>query len=156
MNPGNIPRFEDIGINGAVLAFTFGISLATGILFGLAPAWRAIRVDLIASLKSGGRRGQGDTGLRIARHRLRGLLVISELALSLMLLIGAGLLLRSFVRLESVPPGFNTEHVLSMQVAATGREYRQDKIVTQFFQEIETHIRAFPACWRQARFPLCR
>jgi putative ABC transport system permease protein len=144
MNPGNIPRFEDIGINGTVLAFTFGISLATGILFGLAPAWRAIQVDLNTALKAGGRRAQGDTGLGVSRHRLRGLLVISELALSLMLLIGAGLLIRSFVLLQSVPPGFNTDRVLSMQVAATGREYRQDKAVTQFFQEIESRIARLP------------
>ena len=144
MNPGNIPRFEDIGINGIVLAFTFAISLVTGILFGLAPAWRAIKVDLNTSLKAGGRRGQGDSGLRVSRHRLRGLLVVSELALSLMLLIGAGLLIRSFVRLQSVPPGFNTEHVLSMQVAATGREYRQDKAVMQFYREIESRIARLP------------
>ena len=73
MNPGNIPRLEEIGINGAVLAFTFGISLATGILFGLAPVWRAIKVDLNTSLKAGGRSGQTDGGLHLKRHRLRGL-----------------------------------------------------------------------------------
>jgi predicted permease len=144
MNPGNIPRFEEIGIDGAVLAFTFGISLATGILFGLAPAWRAIQVDLTTSLKTGGRRGQSDTGLRVSRHRLRGLLVVSELALSLMLLIGAGLLFRSFMRLESVPPGFNPERVLSMQVAATGPQYRQDKAAIQFYREIEVRIARLP------------
>jgi predicted permease len=144
MNPGNIPRFENIGINGTVLAFTFAISLVTGILFGLAPAWRAIQVDLNTALKTGGRRGQGDTGLRVSRHRLRGLLVISELALSLMLLIGAGLLIRSFVRLQSVPPGFNTERVLSMQVAATGREYHDHEHVIQFYREIESRIARLP------------
>jgi predicted permease len=144
MNPGNIPRFEDIGINGTVLAFTFAISLATGILFGLAPAWRAIQVDLTASLKTGGRRGQGDAGLRVSRHRLRGLLVVAELALSLILLIGAGLLIRSFGRLQHVPPGFNTDRVLSMQVAATGPQYRQNKPVVQFYQEIESRIARLP------------
>ena len=94
MNPGNIPRLEDVGISGTVLVFTFGISLATGILFGVAPAWRAIKVDLNTALKAGGRGGRGDTGLRVSTHRLRGLLVVSELALSLMLLVGAGLLIR--------------------------------------------------------------
>jgi predicted permease len=93
MNPGNIPRLDEIGINGAVLAFTFGLSLATGMLFGLAPAWRAIKVDPNSSLKAGGRSGQSDGGLYLKRHRLRGLLVVSELALSLILLIGAGLLI---------------------------------------------------------------
>ncbi len=99
MNPGNIPRLEDISINGAVLAFTFGVSLLTGILFGVAPVWRAITADPNTSLKAGGRGGQSAGGLHLKRNRLRGLLVVSELALSLMLLIGAGLLVRSFVRL---------------------------------------------------------
>jgi predicted permease len=144
MNPGNIPRLEDIEINGAVVAFTFGISLGTGILFGLAPVWRAVKVDLNTSLKAGGRSGQSDGGLRVRRHRLRGLLVVSELALSLMLVIGAGLLVRSFVRLQSVPPGFATDHVLTMQVAANGSKYRKDKAVVQFYQEIESRIARLP------------
>ena len=142
MNPGNIPRLEDIEINGAVVAFTFGVSLATGILFGLAPVWRAVKVDLNTSLKAGGRSGQSDGGLRLRRHRLRGLLVVSELALSLMLVIGAGLLVRSFVRLQSVPPGFTTDRVLTMQVAANGSKYRKDKAVAQFYQEFESRIAA--------------
>ena len=125
INPGNIPRLDDIEINGAVLTFTFGISIVTGVLFGVAPAWRAMKVDLNTSLKSGGRSGQSDGGLRLARNRLRGLLVVSELALSLMLLIGAGLLIRSFVRLQSVPPGFATDHILSMQVVVSGPKYEK-------------------------------
>jgi predicted permease len=144
MNPGNIPRLEDIEINAAVLVFTFGVSLATGILFGVAPAWRAIKVDLNTSLKSGGRSGQSDGGLGLGRNRLRGLLVVSELALSLMLLIGAGLLIRSFVRLQRVPPGFTTDRVLTMQVAANGAKYRQDKAVVQFYQEVESRIARLP------------
>jgi predicted permease len=114
INPGNIPRLEDIAVNGTVLAFTFGVSLVRGVLFGLAPASRAANLDLNTSLKAGGRTGQSHGGLRVTRHRLRGLLVISELALSLMLLIGAGLLIRSFVRIQQVPPGFTTNRVLSM------------------------------------------
>ncbi len=144
LNPGNIPRLEDIAINGAVLAFTFGISVVTGVLFGLAPAWRALKVDLNTSLKSGGRSGQSDSGMRLARHRLRGLLVVSEMALSLMLLVGAGLLIRSFVRLQSVPPGFTTDHVLSMQVAANGPRYKEDKAVVQFYKEIGDRIAHLP------------
>ena len=145
MNPGNIPRLEDIGINGAVLAFTLGISIVTGVLFGLAPAWRAIKVDLNTSLKSGGRSGQSDGGLRLARNRLRGLLVVSELALSLMLLIGAGLLIRSFVRLQSVPPGFATDHILSMQVTVTGpKYYMAEEPVARFFQGVEDRIQHLP------------
>jgi predicted permease len=144
INPGNIPRLEDITINVTVLAFTLGISVATGVLFGLAPAWRAIRVDLNTSLKSGGRSGQSDGGMRLARNRLRGLLVVSELALSLMLLVGAGLLIRSFIRLQRVPPGFTTDHVVSMQVAASGPNYREDKAVAQFYKEIGDRITRLP------------
>jgi predicted permease len=144
MNPGNIPRLEDIEINAIVLAFTFGVSLATGILFGVVPVWRAIKVDLNSSLKAGGRSGQSDGGLTLGRHRLRGLLVVSELALSLMLLIGAGLLVRSFVRLQHVPPGFATDRVLTMQVAATGSKYRKDEAVVHLYQEIESRIARLP------------
>jgi predicted permease len=145
MNPGNIPRLEDIQINGAVLAFTFAVSLATGILFGLAPVWRAVKVDLNSSLKAGGRSGQSDGGLHMIRHRLRGLLVVVELALSLMLLIGAGLLLRSFVRLESVPPGFATDHVLTMELAVSDPKYRQDKVLANFYREIDARLDRLPA-----------
>jgi predicted permease len=144
MNPGNIPRVEDIGINGSVLAFTFGLSLATGILFGLAPVWRAIKVDLNSSLKAGGRSGQSDGGLHLKRHRLRGLLVVSELALSLMLLIGAGLLLRSFVRLQSIAPGFTTDHVLTMEIAVSDPKYRDDKVLANFHKDIESRINRLP------------
>jgi predicted permease len=144
MNPGNIPRLEDIAISGAVLWFTFGISLATGILFGLAPVWRAIKVDLNTSLKAGGRSGQSDGGLHLRRHRLRGLLVVSELTLSLMLLIGAGLLVRSFVRLQSVPPGFSTDGVLTMQVAANDPKYKDDKALANFYREIEERVAHLP------------
>jgi predicted permease len=144
MNPGNIPRLEFIQINASVAAFTLGISLVTGILFGLAPIWRAVRLDLNTSLKAGGRSGQSDGGLHLRRHRLRSLLVVSELALSLMLVIGAGLLVRSFVRLQNVPPGFTTDRVLTMQVAANGVKYRQDKAVVQFYQEIESRIARLP------------
>ncbi|MGC1415621.1 MAG: ABC transporter permease, partial [Candidatus Acidiferrum sp.] len=90
MNPGNIPRLEDISINGAVLVFTLGVSVATGILFGVAPLWRAVKVDLNTSLKAGGRSGQSDGGLHLRRFSLRRLLVVSELIVSLVLLIGAG------------------------------------------------------------------
>ena len=107
----------------------------------MAPVWRALKVDLNTSLKAGGRSGQSDGGLRLTRNRLRGLLVVSELALSLMLLIGAGLLIRSFVRLQKVPPGFSTAHMLSMEVAANGTKYREKKAVIQFYKEISDRIR---------------
>src|SRR5229473_1462508 len=144
MNPGNIPRLEDITISGAVLLFTFGVSLVTGILFGLAPVWRAINVDLNTSLKAGGRSGQSEGGLRLSRHRLRGILVVSELTLSLMLLIGAGLLVRSFVRLQNVPPGFSAEGVLTMQVAANDPKYKDEKVLSNFHREIRKRVANLP------------
>jgi predicted permease len=149
MNPGNIPRLEDIQINGAVLAFTFAISILTGVLFGIAPAWRALNVDLNTSLKAGGRSGRSDGGLSLGRNRLRGLLVVSELALSLMLLAGAGLLIRSFARLQSVPPGFATDHILTMQVAVNGPQSSQEipafrNRLGRFHQEIGARIGRLP------------
>jgi predicted permease len=144
MNPGNIPRLDEIGINGTVLAFTFGLALATGVLFGLAPAWRAIKLDPNSSLKAGGRGGQADGGLYLKRHRLRGLLIVSELAISLVLLIGAGLLIRSFVRLQSVPPGFNADHVLTMQIIANDARYRDDKVLAAFYRDIEARMAHLP------------
>ena len=144
INPGNIPRLDEIHINGPVLAFTFGIALLTGILFGLAPVWRAMKVDLNTSLKAGGRSAPRDGGLNLTRNRLRGLLAVSELALSLMLLIGAALLIRSFVRLENVSPGFTTDHVLSMEVIAASPKYRQDKATVQFFNDAGDRIAHLP------------
>jgi predicted permease len=144
INPGNIPRLEDIGLNGTVLVFTFGVALIASVLFGVAPVWRAIKVDLNTSLKAGGRHGQSVGGLHVRRHSLRGLLVVSELTLSFMLLIGAGLLLRSFVRLQNVPPGFTTDRVLTMEVTARGPKYHQDKPIIDFYREVEERVAHLP------------
>ena len=144
MNPGNIPRLDEIGINVTVLAFTFGLALATGVLFGLAPAWRVVRSDPNASLKAGGRSGQADGGLYMRRHRLRGLLVVSEIALSLILLVGAGLLMRSFIRLEKVPPGFTTDHVLTMEVVANATQYHDVPTLDGFHRDVDARIAQLP------------
>ena len=146
INPGNIPRLESIGLDGGVLAFTFGVSILTGVFFGLAPALRAASLDLNTALKAGGRASQGDGGFRLAKHRLRSLLVASEVALSLMLLIGAGLLVRSFVRLQNVRPGFNPEHVISGAFNLTGPKYRgmDNKVVARSFQEVIDRVQRLP------------
>ena len=157
MNPGNIPRLDEVRINIAVIAFTFGISLLTGLLFGLAPAINAMQLDLNNALKSGGRSGYDGAGLRLGRHRLRGLLVVSELAFSLMLLIGAGLLIRSFIRVEAVPPGFATDHILSMRAVANGPKYRDDRARSQFYREIVARVRQLPevkSCGLVSALPL--
>ena len=136
VNPGNIPRLENIQIDGGVLAFTFGISILSGIVFGFAPAIRAARVDLNTTLKSGGRNTQEEGGLGSSRLRLRSLLVVSELALSLILLAGAGLLIRSFLRLQSVSPGFNADHVISMQVSLDKPRPERVQALQQILQRV--------------------
>jgi predicted permease len=149
VNPGNIPRLDVIAIDPRVLAFTFGISIVTGIAFGLAPASRSAHVDLNSALKSGGRSTQGDGGFSLSRHRLRGLLVVSELALSLMLLIGAGLLIRSFVRLGQVSPGFNPDHVISMRLGDGSRTFKDRDAALQFFKQRDESIAGVPGVTAQ-------
>jgi predicted permease len=143
IHPGNIPRLDELGMDYRVLLFTLGISILTGVVFGLAPALRASRVDLNTALKAGGRSSTSG-GLRVRRDKLRGALVIAELAISLTLLAGAGLLIRSFVRLVNVPPGFNPDKVISMQVAATGPKYKDHTRRLQFYNELENRVRSLP------------
>ena len=140
MHPGNIPRLDEIGMDFRVLTFTLAISILTGIVFGLAPALRASRVDLNSNLKAGGS-SSNSGGLNVKRDKLRGALVIAEIAVSLTLLTGAGLLVRSFVRLINVPPGFNPEGVISMHVAASGPKYEQKAQRFQFYQELGSGCR---------------
>jgi predicted permease len=143
MHPGNIPRLEELGMDFRVLGFTLAIAILTGILFGLAPALRASRVDLTANLKAGGKGVLGG-GLSIRHDKLRGALVIAELAISLPLLVGAGLLVRSFVRLANVPPGFNPQNVVSMDVGAYGPHFKDPDARVQFYQELAERIRHLP------------
>src|SRR6185369_17269510 len=110
--PPDIPRLHEVGINLSVLGFVFLISTVTGLLFGLVPAMQASRPDVVANLKDGSR----GSGFGLATHRFRSGLVILEFALSLILMIAAGLLLRSFVRLLDVNPGFNPDNVLLSRV----------------------------------------
>jgi predicted permease len=136
LNPGNIPRLADIVIDGRVLAFTFGISILTGIVFGIVPAVRAARVDLNMTLKVGGRSARSESGLGSSRQGMRRLLVVAELAISLMLLIGAGLLIRSFVRLQGVSAGFNPDHVISMRLGPGSRNQGPDA-AQEFWRRME-------------------
>ncbi|HZS47149.1 MAG TPA: ABC transporter permease [Blastocatellia bacterium] len=144
INPGNIPRLDDIAIDGRVLTFTLSISILTGIIFGIGPALRIANVDLNSALKQGGR-NSGGSGLAIKNDVLRSLLVIAEVALSLMLLVGAGLLIRSFIRIQSVPPGFNTDHMISMRVSLAGPKYNgQPKATAQFYDQFSEKLRNLP------------
>src|SRR5438105_5009844 len=133
----SLPAMHGIGIDAWVLAFTLGVSVVTGLLFGLAPAFQVSRTDVNAALKQESR---GDTGGH--RHRLRHLLVVSEVALALVLLIGAGLLLKSFARLNEVDPGFRTEGVLTFQVTLTGEKSSPQKV--NFIEQILERLRALP------------
>ena len=144
VNPGNIPRLEAIGIDGSVLAFTLVVSVLTGLVFGLAPAWRSLRVDLNTTLKMGGRTTQGDGGFGTSRRRLRSVLVVCEVALSLMLLIGAGLLVRSFIRLQSVSPGFNPESVISMRLGPGGRQFANRDAAVEYARQLGDRIASVP------------
>ena len=144
INPGNIPRLEAISLDGTVLAFTFAVSIATGLLFGLAPALRATRFDLNTSLKAGGRNTQGEGGFGSSRLRLRSALVVAEVAISLMLLIGAGLLVRSFVRLQNVSPGFAPENVISLRIGATAQRFENRNASVAFFVPLGDALAALP------------
>lgn len=140
LNPISIPSYNRIGIDLTVLAFTLVASVVTGIVFGLAPAWQMLRVDLNSALKEGGRGSVVETGQR----RLSSLLVIAEMAMAMVLLIGAGLLLRSFARLLDVQPGFNTENVLTMQVGLPNAAYQEPQKRIAFMQQLEANLKAAP------------
>jgi putative ABC transport system permease protein len=144
INPGNIPRLEAIALDGTVLAFTVAVSIGTGILFGLAPALRAARVDLNASLKAGGRNAQGEGGFGSSRRRLRSLLVVGEVAISLMLLIGAGLLVRSFIRLQRVSPGFDSDGIISMRVGSSARQFANRDRAIEFYRGASEALASVP------------
>ena len=143
INPGNIPRLDAITLDGTVLAFTFAVSIVTGLFFGLIPALRAARVDLNTSLRAGGRNTQGEGGFG-SRRKLRSLLVVSEVAVSIMLLIGAGLLVRSFVRLQNVSPGFDPENVVSMRLGPSARQFQNRDAAVAYFREFGDKIAAVP------------
>ncbi len=140
LSPPDLPRVKEVTIDLRVLAFTFGVSLLTGILFGLLPALQASRPNLIERLKAGGR--SASSGL--SRQRLRSFLVVGEIALSLVLLIGAGLLIKSFLRLQSVNPGFNSKNVLTMQLDLNGPNYKKGTQVIAFHDELLERIKRLP------------
>ena len=139
-----IPRLDEIGIDGRVLAFTFGISLVTGIVFGLVPAVRASRLDLNDVLREGGRGGVGTSAFGLGHHQLRKLLISAELALSLVLLIGAGLLIRSYQRITNANPGFDPARVLSVRVALPGFKYNNPDAIIAFYKRLEDRLAALP------------
>ncbi len=140
----SIPRLADIGIDGRVLLFTLLLSIFTGILFGLAPAWRVSRVDLNTTLKDTSRASAGSSAVWGRGNNMRHLLVVSELALSVVLLIGAGLLIRSFARLENVAPGFNPKNVLTFELALNGQRYGDGQIRLSTYRQLWNALGQIP------------
>ena len=133
-----IPRLNEMRLDPLVLGFTFGLSLLTGLIFGLAPAWQFVKFDLFASLKTGWRTS-GDV-----RHRLRDALVVTEVALSLLLLAGAGLLIRSFRNLQNVNTGVNPQGLLTMRLFPSEAGYRNSQTVASFYDNLTARIRTLP------------
>ncbi len=137
----SIPRLQDVGMDERVLLFTLLLSVSSGILFGLVPAFRVSRLDLNSTLKDASRGSAGTSAVWGRGNNLRRLLAVSELALSVVLLIGAGLLIRSFARLQDVSPGFNPHGVLTFDLTMTGRKYNDKQTILntyrQFWERLE-------------------
>jgi len=141
-NPGDAAKFisgwHQIGINPRVLLFTLGLSVLSGLVFGLAPALQMSKPNLNDSLKEGGRQTSGSS------HRLRSFLVVFEVALSLMLLVGAGLLTRSFLSLLKTDPGFNPDHLLTMNLVLPGAKYKDDPSRAAFYSDLVQRVKTQP------------
>jgi putative ABC transport system permease protein len=142
VNPGDAAKFapgwDQLGVSLPVLGFNLGLSIFSGFLFGLAPAWQISRTDLNGALKEGGRQSSSGS------HRLRGLLVISEVALSLMLLVSAGLLMRSFLSLLKTNPGFNAENLLTMNLVLPAAKYKEEPQRASFYSDLVERVNALP------------
>jgi len=140
LSPTTIPRLAQSMVDGRVLAFTLLVAALTGVVFGLAPALQASKPDLVEALKEGSQAAAGGFG----RLRLRNLLVVSEVALSFVLLVGAGLMVRSFIRLRAVNPGFDPHHLLTVMVRLSPERYPDPTLRTSFFKEVLHRVEALP------------
>src|SRR5262249_18166729 len=136
---GKIPGLETIGIDWLTLAFTFGVSLFTGVLFGALPALQISRIDLNQTLKEG---GKGSAG--VGRRNLSRTLVMTEVALAVIVLVGAGLLVKSFQKLLQVDPGFRADHLLSLKIELSQSRYQRYEQVKDFYQRLTQRIQALP------------
>ena len=138
--PESLPRVEEIKIDSFVLAWTAVVSILTGVIFGLAPAWQASRLNVNEALRDGGRSTTESAG----RRRWRSALVVTELALAVMLLISAGLVVKSLWRLQQVDTGINPERVLTMQVALRGQKYQELQQVRSFYSRLVEEVQSLP------------
>jgi putative ABC transport system permease protein len=139
MSPADFPRASAVSIDGRVLLFSLLVTLFAGLALGLAPAIQHTRTDLNSELKDGGRDGAG-----ASRNRVRSLFIVSEIALSLMLLVAAGLLLRSFSQLRGVNPGFDANHVLAVRLSLPAARYSNGASVKTFYDQIAARVAGLP------------
>lgn len=142
ISPRDLISLQSVGLNVSVLLWTLGVSLLTGIIFGLAPALHISRLNLNDSLKEGGKSESAQAG---GSRRLRSALVVSEIALAVVLLASAGLLIKSFVRLQQVDRGFNTDNILTMVVRLPDAGYSKDPQIVNFFVQAMERIRSLPS-----------
>lgn len=138
--PGGFPRADSIHVNASVFLFTLLVALAAGILFGLAPALQSSRIDVQQALREGARGAAGSKH----HQRLRDALVVAEVGLACVLLVGAGLMLRSFVNLLRMDPGFRPDHVLTASLSLPGTEYKTPASALHFEQQLTTNLAAAP------------
>jgi len=140
LKPQNLPRLDEIGVDLRVFGFTLGVSLLTGVIFGLLPAWSASRAAVSAGLKEGGRSASASR----SQLRLRNAFVIGELSVALVLLVGAGLLVKTFWKLRNVEPGFNPTNLLTMRVELPETRYKEVEPQTRFRVQALANINSLP------------
>jgi len=141
LEPGRLPRVEEIGLNGWVLLFSAGITLCSSALFGVVPAFRAARNNLAGSLKEAGSRSTQSSGPR----RLKSGLAVVQMTLAILLLAGAGLLTRSFIRLQGVDPGFRVENILQARLSLAGGQYREREQIVAFLDRLQERLTGDPS-----------
>ncbi len=144
LGPQSVPRMNDVGIGLAALTFTFIVCVLSSILFGLAPALRASRLDVQTALRDTSRTSAGASAIWGRGNLLRRSLVIGEIALCAMLLIGAGLLIRSFVRVRNVNPGFDPHNLLTLELTMTGERYKDKATVLAAYHELWQRLEHLP------------
>ena len=140
LSPPNSPRFDEISVNWQVFAFAFGLTILAGLLFGLVPALQTSRTNLNETLKESGRSG-GPGG---TRNRVGSLLIVSEVALSFVLLAGAGLLIKSFMHLREINPGFQPDNVLAVRLSLPPGKYKQGEPRAQIYQQLVAQVKSVP------------
>ena len=139
VSPPNSPRFDEIRPDTRVFLFTLALAVLTGLVFGLAPALQASRINLNERLKEGGRMGGGSS-----HNRVRSMMMVSEVTLSFVLLVGAGLLIKSFMHLRDVSPGFNSANVLSVRISLPSARFPKGEPRVQMLRQVVEHIRSLP------------